>query len=101
MRVNRNTLIFAAKRLYWTAFGVYLVSLVTRIFLPILIHAVDPNEVSSPLGKTLTFIFMELQQLASPTVVAVCLVAAFILHPSVSSRLVSEELDAAHNESLD
>lgn len=98
MRVNRETVIFIAKWLYLVALGVYMVSLATRIFLPLLIHTVDPNEVSSPLGKTLTFIFMELQQLTSPTVVAICLVAGFILHPTLSSQLQPDSLREPNQE---
>lgn len=89
-----------ANRLYWTAAVLYAVSLASRTVLEWLAYLPAVEDTSRTLAGVLRFLVAEIQMLAMPPVATLCLVAAFLLRPTVTSLLARSHGRVTDDEAL-
>src|SRR5690625_556829 len=77
--------------LYLLAACLYVVSLLARTVLMSLVYQPALETFSRPLAQLLKFVVMELQALTMLPVASLCLIAAFVLRPTLTSMLNREE----------
>lgn len=89
--LNVDSVRTIANRLYLLAACLYVVSLLARTVLMSLVYQPALETFSRPLAQLLKFVVMELQALTMLPVASLCLIAAFVLRPTLTSMLNREE----------
>jgi len=87
MRLTGYTLRAVSNRLYAVAACLYFLSLLSRTVLMAGAYTPELERFSRPLAGALKFLVQELQAFTPPAVATVCLVAAFICHPTLTRIL--------------
>ena len=91
MSLDSSVVRSLSTRLYLVAASLYAVSIVTRSVLMTLAWSPALSRFSAPLAGFLQFLVTEIQALTVPPVATVCLVAAFILRPTLTTILAQRE----------
>lgn len=96
MQIKIDDVVYIAKRLYLIGAAIYVLSLVGSVLGPYVIYHSEAGALGQPAKGVLPFLVLQLQSLASPTVAMICVIAAFILHPTLTSRARSTKDRGGH-----
>lgn len=89
MQIKIDDVVYVAKRLYAIGAIIYALSLVGSILWPYVIYQSQVGTLGQPAKGVLPFLAMQIQSLASPAMAMLCVIVAFILHPTLSWRVRS------------
>lgn len=87
MHIIVDDVIYIAKRLYLIGAGIYALSLIGSVLWRYVIYQAETGAWGTPAQSVLPFLALQIQSLASPIVAMICVIAAFILHPTLTSRV--------------
>ncbi len=87
MTLTRDNIVTIAKRLYLIGVVIYLINFATQTVLMAWAFSPGVEKFSHPLAVLLQFLELHLRGLTSGPTAMICIVAAFILHPTITSMV--------------
>ncbi|MDO5721746.1 MAG: hypothetical protein Q4P06_04295 [Actinomycetaceae bacterium] len=89
MLIKIDDVVYLARRLYLIGVAIYVLSLAGSVLWPYVIYQSEAGVLGQPAQGVLPFLALQIQSLTSPIVAVICVIVAFILHPTLTSRIRS------------